>query len=103
MPYVLGRRVAPTPGTTLRLDIDGDLGRTVQLAVGIGDDGAVRARAIPVIEGAPSASLWMDEATFVRRACGRLSAAAVLSSSGYAAGGDVELATAFVEQMVVLL
>jgi uncharacterized protein (TIGR03083 family) len=103
MPYVLGRRVQPPPGTTLRMDIDGSLGRTVQLCVGLSDDGAAWARAIPVIEGAPTASLWMDEATFVRRACGRIPATTVLASSRFAAAGDTSLAEQFVEQMVVMI
>jgi uncharacterized protein (TIGR03083 family) len=103
MPYVLGRRVQPRPGTTLRIDIDGALGRTVQLAVGLSDDGSAWARAIPVIEGAPTASLWIDEAVFVRRACGRIPASAVLASSGFAAAGDTTLAEQFVEHMVVMI
>ena len=103
MPYVLGRRLQPLPGTTLRIDIHGELGRTVQLTVSVNDDGAVWARAIPVLEQAPTASLLMDEATFVRRACGRISAEAVLGSPGFAAAGDTALATQFVEQMVVMI
>jgi uncharacterized protein (TIGR03083 family) len=103
MPYVLGRRVAAPVGATMRIDIAGSLGRTVQLSVGRGDDGVVRARAIPVIEGTPSASLWLDEATFVRRACGRLAASEVSAAPGFAAAGDAELAKAFVDQMVVMI
>jgi uncharacterized protein (TIGR03083 family) len=103
MPYVLGRRVQPPPGTTLRMDIAGSLSRTVQLAVGLSDDGAAWARAIPVIEGAPTTSLWMDDATFVRRACGRIPATAVLASSGFAAAGDTALAERFIDQMVVMI
>jgi len=103
MPYVLGRRVQPPPGTTLRMDIAGSLSRTVQLAVGLSDDGAAWAHAIPVIEGAPTTSMWMDEATFARRACGRIPAAAVLASSGFAAAGDTALAERFIDQMVVMI
>ena len=103
MPYVLGRRVQPPPGTTLRIDIEGALGRTVQLAVGLRDDGSAWARAIPVIDGSPTASLCMDAATFVRRACGRVPASAVLAAEGFAAAGDTSLAQQFVEHMVVML
>jgi uncharacterized protein (TIGR03083 family) len=103
MPYVLGRRVQPAPGTTLRMEIDGALGRTVQLAVGLRDDGSAWARSIPVIDGAPTAWLWMDAGTFVRRACGRVPASAVLASPGFAAAGDTTLAEQFVEHMVVML
>ena len=103
MPYVLGRRLQPLPGTTMRIDIEGSLGRTVQLAVGVGDDGAAWARAVKVIERAPTASLWMDALTFVRRACGRIPASAVLASPGFAAAGDTSLARRFVDEMVVMI
>jgi uncharacterized protein (TIGR03083 family) len=103
MPYVLGRRLQLLPGTTMRIDIEGSMGRTVQLAVGVGDDGAAWARAVKVIERAPTASLWMDALTFVRRACGRIPASAVLASSGFAAAGDTSLARRFVDEMVVMI
>ena len=103
MPYVLGRRLQPLPGTTMRIDIEGSMGRTVQLAVGVGDDGAAWARAVKVIERAPTASLWMDALTFVRRACGRIPASAVLASPGFAAAGDTSLARRFVDEMVVMI
>ncbi len=103
MPYVLGRRVAPAAGTTFRLDVTGALGRVVQLAVQLDDDGRPRGAAIPTIGGSPTASLRIDEETFVRRACGRLSAADALAAPGTAAAGDRDLARTFVEQMVVMV
>ena len=103
MPYVLGRRVAAAPGTTLRLDVVGALGRVVQLEVVRDDEGTPRARATEVIVGEPTASLRMDEEVFERRTCGRISAAAALDAPGVAASGDLALVTAFVEHMVVMV
>ena len=101
LPYVLGRRVEAPRGTTLRVDVAGELGRTVQLVVAADDDGAPEALAISVIEGRPTAALRMDEETFVRRACGRISAAAARKAPHTEAAGDLDLASAFLECMVV--
>jgi uncharacterized protein (TIGR03083 family) len=102
MPYVLGKRVAPPVGTTLRLDVDGPLGRTVQLVVAARDDGTVRAVPTEVLADAPTATVQLDEEGFVRRACGRSSAAATLARHTTMLGGDRALAVAFVEAMVVV-
>lgn len=103
MPFVLGRRVAPAPGTTLRIDVIGALGRTVQLVVVRDDEGRPRARATSVIEGPPTATLRVDEDLFVRRACGRIGPEALLGAPTTAIAGDAALVTALVGQMVVLL
>lgn len=102
MPYVLGKRVAPPVGTTLRLDVEGPLGRTVQLVVVERSDGGVRAVPTEVLADAPTATLQLDEEGFVRRACGRASAARTLARRTTMLGGDRALATAFVEEMVVV-
>jgi len=103
MPYVLGRRVAPEPGTTFQLDVAGRMGRTVQLAVSLDGDGRRRAAATPVIDGVPTAALRLDQETFVRRACGRISADEALGASATAAMGDRALVESFVDQMVVMV
>jgi uncharacterized protein (TIGR03083 family) len=102
MPYVLGRRVAAPRGTTLRVDVDGPLGRTIQLVVVHRDDGSVRAISTDVLEGTPTGSLRLDEEAFVRRACGRTTAAATLARRGTAVAGDHALVEAFVDAMVVV-
>jgi uncharacterized protein (TIGR03083 family) len=101
LPYVLGRRVQAPRGTTLRIEVTGPLGRTVQLAVGPDDEGRLRGAATPVIAGRPTAVLWVDQATFVARACGRISAAAARAAPRTATAGDTPLAVAFLECMVV--
>jgi uncharacterized protein (TIGR03083 family) len=101
MPYVLGRRVAPPAGTTLRIEVTGALGRASQLVV-VRDGAGTRARAISVLAAPPTATLWIDEEVFVRRACGRMTPNAALRCRTTSLGGDRELGTAFVEHMVVV-
>ncbi|HEY8081782.1 MAG TPA: maleylpyruvate isomerase N-terminal domain-containing protein [Acidimicrobiales bacterium] len=103
MPYVLGRRVAAPPGTTFRLDVTGQLGRTVQLVVTRDAQGKPRAASMPVIDGSPTATLLVDEETFVRRACGRITAGAVSADPQTASAGDSTLVEDFIERMVVMV
>jgi uncharacterized protein (TIGR03083 family) len=103
MPFVLGRRVGAPEGTTFRIEIEGALGRIMQLVVTRADDGRPRAAATAVIDGEPTAWLCVDEETFVRRCCGRISADLLRDAPGTALGGDVALASSFVDQMVVML
>jgi hypothetical protein len=103
MPYVLGRRVGAPPGTTFRLDVTGQLGRTVQLVVTRDAQGKPRAASTPVIEGSPTAALLVDEETFVRRACGRITAGALRAAPQTAAAGDASLVDEFIERMVVMV
>jgi len=101
LPYVLARRVGAPCGTTLRVDVAGPLGRTVQLAVDAGADGAPRAIATPVIDGWPTAVVRLEQATFVARACGRISATAARAAPRTETAGDAPLALAFLASMVV--
>ena len=102
MPYVLARRVAAPVGTTVRLDVLGEHGRVVQLAVVGGEDGKPRCVATPVIDGPPSAALRLDEETFARRACGRITAIAARGAPCTEAAGDAQLVGAFLAAMVVV-
>jgi uncharacterized protein (TIGR03083 family) len=102
MPYVLGKRVGAPPGTTLRLDVDGPLGRTVQLVVRTRDDGSTRATSTDVLDGTPTGALRLDQEGFVRRACGRASAEATIARRGTTVAGDHGLVEAFVDAMVVV-
>lgn len=66
MPYVLGKRVRPAPGTTVRWDVTGEV--PVDLAVRVGDDG--RAQRLDAIDG-PVTTLSMSTETFTTLAAGR--------------------------------
>jgi len=100
MPFVLARRVEARAGTTVRVEVTGPLGRVVQLRVVEGADGARRAVSSAVIEGAPTATIRLDEVTFVRRACGRVSAGSARARVQVA--GEAGLAAEFLEGMVVV-
>lgn len=69
MPYVLGKRVRPEPGTTVRWNVTGEV--PVDLAVRVGDDG--RAQRLDVIDG-PVTTLSMSTETFAVLVAGRRSA-----------------------------
>jgi uncharacterized protein (TIGR03083 family) len=102
MPFVLGRRVGAPAGTTLRLEVTGPLGRTIQLVVAVRDDGSTRATSTDVLDAVPTATIELDAEGFVRRACGRASAASTLRRPSTHLGGDRSLAEQFVELMVVV-
>jgi uncharacterized protein (TIGR03083 family) len=66
-PYVVGKLVAPPPGTTVALDVTG--ASPVHLAVKVDESG--RARALTSTTGTPTVRLRMDVETFVILAGGR--------------------------------
>jgi uncharacterized protein (TIGR03083 family) len=103
MAYVLGRRVGPPNGSTLRLVVSGLLGRIIQLEVALDESGRPRARSVQFISGDPTAEIRMDEETFVRRACGRIGPDEALAAAGTSWEGDWSLASAFVAEMVVMV
>jgi uncharacterized protein (TIGR03083 family) len=102
LPFVLARRVAPPPGTTVRIDVVGTLARTVQLGVVVGADHRPHASGVPVIDGPPTAWLRLDQETFARRACGRVTAQDALRAPTTEWAGDRSLVAALVASMVVV-
>jgi len=73
MPYVLGKRVAPLPGTIVVWEVRDPV--AITLAARVGDDG----RAVPVDPPPADADAWlhMDTETFALLCAGRRDAAAV--------------------------
>lgn len=69
MPFVLGKRVKPVPGTTVRWDVTGPV--PVDLAVRVGDDG--RAARIEGFDGAVT-TLRLSSEAFTTLAAGRRTA-----------------------------
>ncbi len=69
MPYVLGKRVRPEPGTTVRWDVTGDA--PIDLVVRIDADG--RAQRLADVDG-PVTTLSMSTETFTVLAAGRRTA-----------------------------
>lgn len=69
LPYVLGKRVRPEPGATVRWNVTGEV--PVDLAARVGDDG--RAQRLDQVDG-PVTTLSMSTETFIVLAAGRRSA-----------------------------
>jgi uncharacterized protein (TIGR03083 family) len=65
--YVVGKRVAPPPGTTVRFELTGDLAGRIDLEV------TDRARLVAAIEGDPTVVISLPGERFLRIAGGRLS------------------------------
>lgn len=98
LPYVLGKRAGAKDGTTVRVNLTGRLGRTVLLRV---DE--ARARAVESMRETPDLELTTTVSLFWRRAAGRISAMAFLEASATVVRGDLALARALADGLVVML
>lgn len=92
-PYVVGKQVAPPPGTTVVLDVTGV--SPVHLAVEVDESG--RARVVAGDPGTPTVSLRMDVETFVVLAGGRRPVDIVPVETS----GDEDLGRRILEAMAV--
>jgi uncharacterized protein (TIGR03083 family) len=95
IPYVVGKRVAPPPGTTVVLDVSGEHPAT--LAAAVGEDGrAARLEGAPV---EPTVHIGMDFETFIVLSGGRRTPDQVTAS----VAGDAELGNAILANLAVTL
>ena len=98
MPYVVGRRVAPPDGTTVRFVVTGVLGRQVTVAV----DG----RRATALAGRgperPTTSLTFDQETFWRLASGRVAGSWALASGQARVEGDLALGHRVLDSMAFM-
>lgn len=94
MTGVVGRKVRPTPGTTVVFEVTGLVERT--LAIGM-----VGERATPLDQppAVPTVRLTMDMETFVCLGCGRWAPGPMLASGAVQIAGDRALAERIVAQM----
>ncbi len=87
MPYVVGKKVAPSDGTSVLFAVTGVMGRRVMVSVRQG-----RASSSPVSPtDAPTVSLTMDQEVFWRRCYGRLGPEESAPGGPVAIEGDVDL------------
>jgi len=93
IPYVVGKRVGPPPGTTVVLDITGEHPAT--LAATLGEDG--RAGRLDTIPDDPSVRIGMDFETFIMLSGGRRTPDQVTAS----VIGDTELGHAVLANLAV--
>ncbi|HEY1135719.1 MAG TPA: maleylpyruvate isomerase family mycothiol-dependent enzyme [Nocardioides sp.] len=92
VPFVVGKRVQPTPGTSVVLEV----GALPPVGVLVGDDG--RARAVPLEElGEPTATLRTDLEEFCRASGGR----GEPDPERWELGGDQDLARRVVAHLAV--
>jgi uncharacterized protein (TIGR03083 family) len=68
LPYLVGKQVAPPPGTSVAFDVTGPT--TLQTTVVVGDD--ARASARPGVAADATTTVRTDYQTFTRLACGRI-------------------------------
>jgi len=94
MPFVVGRKVRPAPGTTVVFDLTGPVGRT--LAIGVVGERAMPLDQAPAL---PTVRLIMDVETFMCLGCGRWVPERVLASGTVRIAGDRALAERIVAQM----
>jgi uncharacterized protein (TIGR03083 family) len=98
LPYVVAKKAAAVPGTTVSFDVDGPL--TVNATVAVGDDGRGMLRdaaAAPPALAGPTAHLATDWETFARLAAGRVEPL----HATVAVDGDRELAEHVLAAMAI--
>ena len=93
MPFVIGKKVRPTPGSTVGWHVTGEI--AFDLVVAVGEDG--RAQPVESIDGEPQALLTMASESFTVLGAGRRTAAQL----EVRIDGDRELATAVLSSMAV--
>ena len=86
MPYVVGKRVAPPDGTTVRFVVTGVLGRQVAVTMDGGRAEAVRAGAAEA-----TATLVVDQETFWRLGFGRIHPPRAVAAGQVRVAGDIAL------------
>jgi len=99
MAYVVGRRVAPPDGTSVRFEVTGVLGRRIPVVV--------HGRRATVVAGDgpedPSVVLTLDQDTFWRLGFGRVGADAVLAAGTVRIGGDAALGRRVLGSMAFMI
>lgn len=93
LPYVLGKKVAPAPGTVVGWAVDGAV--PFELVLGVGDDG--RAHRLDAVAPADTTWLRMDTETFALLAAGRRAPDALTID----VTGDHDLAARVAAEMAV--
>ena len=97
LPYVIGRKAAAPEGTRVRVTLTGRLARLIDVEV-VNGRGQVATG-----PGEPALELVVPTALFWRRAAGRVSAEALMTSRDVHVEGDTALARRIVENLAVLI
>ncbi len=97
MPFVVGKRVAPPDGTSVRFIVTGVLGRQVTVVVSEG-----RAVAVAADGNEATATLVTDQETFWRLGFGRIDPARALAAGQARVAGDIALGHRVLEAMAFM-
>jgi uncharacterized protein (TIGR03083 family) len=98
MPYVVGRKVKPTDGTTVVFAMPGAAGRTLALRMESG-----RAQSLDDTPVTPTVRLTMDAETFACLGCGRWIPGKTLPAGKVQIAGDTALGQTILAQMNIMI
>ena len=98
MGYVVGKKAAAPAGAAVRFDVTGDAGRSLEVQVREG-------RGVLVLDLTvePTAVVRMDQETFWRLGCGRVSGDTAVLTGLVGMEGDLSLAGLVVDSMAFMI
>ena len=94
IPYVVGRKAAPPDGTTVVVEVTGNAGRVLSIAMQ-----GTRANPVEQAPESPTVRLAMDVETFLCLCCGRWEPDATLTAGKVEIAGDRRLGETIVREM----
>lgn len=98
LPFVVGKQAGAPEGASVRFEVAGPLGRTLDVAVRGG-----RASVVEDLPGRPATILTMDTEVFWRLACGRITGPAARDAGLVGLQGDAGLGAAVVDAMAFMV
>jgi uncharacterized protein (TIGR03083 family) len=97
LPFVIGKKAQAPEGSRVRINLEGRLGRSIEIEV---RDGRARAAEGP---GEPSLEIATPVALFWRRAAGRISSEAFLQASETNVQGNRQLAQRIADALAIMI
>jgi len=97
LPYVIGKKAQAPEGSRVRVNLEGRVGRSIEIEI---QGGRARAAEGP---GEPNLEISTPVALFWRRAAGRISAEAFLLADETDVQGDKQLAQRIVEALAIMI
>jgi uncharacterized protein (TIGR03083 family) len=97
LPYVIGKKAQAPEGSRVRVNLEGRVGRSVDIVV---QDGRARAAEGP---GEPNLEISTPVALFWRRAAGRISSEAFLQATETNVQGDRQLAQRIADALAIMI
>jgi uncharacterized protein (TIGR03083 family) len=98
MPYVVGRKVQPSEGTTVVFEVTGSAGRVLPIRME-----GTRGHLTDTVPESPDVRLTMDAETFACLSCGRWEPAQAINAGKVQIQGDRTLGETVVQQMNIMI